>query len=95
MSDLQDAIDWWKTNRVEPFDLSHDGQHAMTLIVEAARKWEALQHLVESGEAGRIIIRAGRAGAPTHWPAWRNDLLLALGIIDELEIGYAGITEDE
>ena len=38
MSELQDAIEWWKTNRVEPFDLSHDGQHAMTLIVEAARR---------------------------------------------------------
>ncbi len=38
MSELQDALDWWKTNRVEPFDLSHDGQHAMTLIVKAARK---------------------------------------------------------
>ena len=35
---LQDALKWWKTNRVEPFDLSHDGQHAMTLIVEAARR---------------------------------------------------------
>ena len=38
MSDLQDALKWWKMNRVEPFDLSHDGQHAMTLIVEAARR---------------------------------------------------------
>ncbi len=38
MSDLQDALKWWKTNRVEPFDLSHDGQHAMALIVEAARR---------------------------------------------------------
>ena len=94
MSDLQDLIDQWDNQTLAA------RAYPETFIagfLEAARKWATLQGLIESGEAGRIIIRAGIKAQPleAHWPAWRNDLLLDLGIIDKLEIGYAGVTEDD
>ncbi len=98
MNDLQDLIDQWGDGltlaaRAYP-------ETFIAGFLEAARKWAALQGLVESGEAGRIIIRAGikahepqAIGGPlkpvSHWPAWRDDLLLDLGIIDKVEIWYA------
>ncbi len=89
-SELQKTIDLVGTLTIDDVGGPLTAER-IAILVEAARKWAILQDLVSSGEAGRIIVHAGiKAQEPVaHWPMWRDDLLLDLGIIDKLEIGYA------
>ena len=67
MSELQDALDRLTTELTQGWQ-----EDDVRTVVKAARKWATLQSLVENGEAGRIIVRAGREAQnpKTYLPHW-------------------------